>query len=72
MRGLLLKAAATAIPLVAAGAAAVHVGGHVKTTAAPLHPSVLGAQPTPADGRLTLSPSVRSGDVQAVTSSYAS
>jgi hypothetical protein len=73
VRTLLLKAAATLLTLLAAGAAAVHVGGHVKSSAAPLHPSVLGgAADTTQGGRLSLSPSVRSGDVQAVTSTYAS
>ena len=73
MHSLLLKAAATALMLVAAGAAALHVSGHVKSSAAPLHPSVLGgAAATTNGGRLSLSPSVRSGDVQAVTSTYSS
>ena len=74
MRSLLLKAAATALTLVAAAMAAVHVGAHLKDAAAPLHPAVLGgsAVSTTAGGKLTLSPSVRSGDVQAVTSTYAS
>jgi len=72
VRSLVLKAAATALTLVAAGAAAAHVAGNVKTTAAPLHPSVVGGEITTAGGRLTLSPSVRSGDVQTVTSTHAS
>ena len=71
MRSLLLKAAATALTFVAAAAAALHVAGHVKTAAAPLHPAVVGGAPAPG-GKLSLSPSVRSADVQAVTSSYAS
>jgi hypothetical protein len=70
MHALLLKAAATVLTLVAAGAAALHVGANVKTSSAPLHPSVLGV--TAKGGKLSLSPSVRSGDVQAVTSTYAS
>jgi hypothetical protein len=74
VHSLLLKAAATALTLLAAGAAALHVAGHVKSSAAPLHPSVLGgaAAPTTNGGHLSLSPSVHSGDVQAVTSTYAS
>ena len=74
MHSLLLKAAATALTLLAAGAAALHVSGHVKSSAAPLHPSVLGGAKVTATngGRLSLSPSVRSGDVQSVTSTYAS
>jgi len=72
---LLLKAAATVLTLVAAAAAAVHVGGHLKNPAAPLHPGVLGtpsAVSSPAGGWLKLSPAVRVSDVQTVTSTYAS
>ena len=76
MRSLLLKVAATALTGVAAVASVVHVNGHLKTATAPLHPTVVGGTPASvsvgADGRLNLSPSVRTGDVQAVTSSYAS
>jgi hypothetical protein len=71
---LLLRAVATALTIVAATAAAAHVGGHLKSASAPLHPGVLGAGTTvtAAGGRLTLTPSVRSGNAQAVTSTYAS
>jgi hypothetical protein len=73
---LFLKAAATAITIAAAAAAIVHVNGHLKTNSAPLHPAVLGASATAAslgsDGRLHLTPSVRSGSAAAVTSTYAS
>jgi hypothetical protein len=71
---LLLKAAATALTFVAAAAAAIHVSGHVKSSSAPMHPGVLGGSTvsTTAGGRLSLTPSVRSGSVQAVTSTYAS
>jgi hypothetical protein len=76
VRALLLKAAATALTGVAAAAAVVHVNGHLKTAAAPLHPTVVGGTPAAvsvgADGRLNLAPSVRTGDVTAVTSTYAS
>ena len=77
MQTLLLKAAATALTLAAAAAAIVHVNGHLKTASAPLHPAVLGSSAGPAvslggDGRLHLAPSVRSGSVAAVTSTYAS
>ena len=75
MRSLLLKAAATALTVLAAAAAAVHVGGNLKTASAPLHPSVVGGSNlgvSTSGGKLTLSPSVRTGDVQAVTSTYAS
>jgi hypothetical protein len=73
---LLLKAAATALTFAAAAAAIVHVNGHLKTTSAPLHPTVLGssagAVSLGSDGRLHLTPSVRSGDAGPVTSTYAS
>lgn len=75
MHALLLKVAATALTLGAAVAAAVHVSGHVKDRSAPLQPAVVGT-PAAADGgqggRLVLSPSVRSGDAQAVTTTHAS
>jgi hypothetical protein len=74
MRSVLLKAAATALTIAAAAAAAVHVSGNLKTAAAPLHPSVLGGSivGVGGDGKLHLTPSVRSGDASAVTSTYAS
>jgi hypothetical protein len=70
----LLKAAATALTIAAAAAAIVHVNGHLKNAGAPLHPAVHGgaAIAVGGDGKLHLTPSVRSGDVQAVTSTYAS
>jgi hypothetical protein len=74
VRSLLLKAAATALTIAAAAAAIVHVSGHLKSAAAPLHPPVVGGSVVAVggDGKLHLSPSVRSGAVQAVTSTYAS
>ena len=75
MRSLLLKAGATALTLVAAAAAAMQVSGHVKNPEAPLHPGVLGAPAavsTPAGGKLSLSPAVRTAKVETVTSTYAS
>ena len=71
---LLLKAAATALTFAAAAAAALHVSAHVKSSAAPLHPGVLGGTTvvSTAGGRLTLTPSVQSGNAQTVTSTYAS
>jgi hypothetical protein len=75
VRSLLLKAAATVLTIAAATAGAVHVGLHLKTSPAPLHPAVVGGPSTvatTAGGRLTLTPSVRSGNVQAVTSTNAS
>ena len=74
MHAVLLKAAATAITIAAAAAALVHVSGHLKTAGAPLHPSVLGgsAVSVGGDGRLHLTPSVRSGGASTVTSTYSS
>ena len=74
VHSLLLKAAATALTIVAAGAAAIHVSGHVKTSVAPLHPVVVRvpAGTGTSVGTLHLTPSVRSGDVEAVTSTAAS
>ena len=75
MRALALKAGATALTLATAFASAVYVGAHLKNAAAPLHPSVVPRSPaasTPAGGQLSVSPSVRSGDVESVTSTYAS
>jgi hypothetical protein len=75
VRSLVLKAAATALTLAAAGAAAVHVGAHVKDSpASPLHPGVMGGSvvATASGGKLSLTPSVRSGGVRPVTSTYVS
>ena len=74
MHALLLKAAATVITLGTASASALYVTAHVKNVTAPLHPSVVGASSVTlaAGGRLHLTPSVRAGDAQAVTSTYAS
>ena len=70
-----LKAGATVLTLAAAVASAIYVSGHVKNGTAPLHPPVIGgpaAVSTSSGGRLSLSPSVRSSDVESVTSTYAS
>ena len=75
MRSLLLKAGATALTLISAAAAAIHVNGHVKNPEAPLHPGVMGAPAAvsaPAGGKLSLSPAVRTAKVETVTSTYAS
>jgi hypothetical protein len=71
VRTLLLKAGATALALVAAAAAAVHVSGNVRSSSAPLHPVVLGGSGAVTKGG-PLSPSVRSGSVEAVTSTHVS
>jgi hypothetical protein len=74
LRSLLLRAAATALTVVVAAAAAVHVSANLKSASAPLHPGVVGASTVTAGagGRLSLTPSVQSGDAHAVTSTYAS
>jgi hypothetical protein len=73
MRELMLKVAATAMTLVATVAAAVFVGGHVRNDSAPLHPPIMGASLSRgASGDLTLTPSVRTGDAETVTSTYVS
>jgi len=73
-KDLLLKAGATMLTLVAATGGAVYVAGHLKNPAAPLRPSVLGAASiyNAGSGRLILTPAVRSANVEAVTSTYAS
>ena len=60
VRPLLLKVAATALSLAATAASAAYVTAHVKNPAAPLQPPVLA------------STSIRTTDVQPVTSTYAS
>jgi len=70
MRTFLLKAGATALTLGTTLASAVYVTAHLKNPAAPLQPAVLTSQQG-ADG-LTITPGVRQGDVQPVTSTYAS
>ena len=73
MQAFLLKAVATGITLAATVLSAVYVGAHVKNPNGPLHPSVTGHSVSQAPtGSLSLTPSVRSADVQAVTSTYAS
>ena len=73
MRAFVLKAVVTGITMAATVASALYVGAHVRSPSAPLHPSVIGrAASQTAGGRLSLTPSVRSSDVQAVTSTYAS
>ncbi len=75
LRSLLLKGGATLLTLLAATGSAAYVAGHLKNPAAPLRPSVLGAASIyshSSHGRLTLTPAVRSANVEAVTSTYAS
>jgi hypothetical protein len=56
-----LKAGATALTLVAALFSAHYVSSHVKSSSAPLHPSVV-----------HIAPGVRSANVEPVTTTYAS
>jgi hypothetical protein len=75
MRAFVLKGVVTGITMVATVVSALYVSAHVKNPAAPLRPSVVrgaGAQSQAASGKLSLTPSVRSSDVQPVTSTYAS
>jgi hypothetical protein len=73
MRSFVLKVAATGLTLLASAASAVYVNGHVKSSAAPLHPAVASASASAGPGgRLSLSPSVTAADVQAVTSTHVS
>ena len=73
-KGLLMKAGATLLTLLAATGAAGYVAGHLKNPAAPLHPVVLvgPSMYSSGHGKLTLTPAVRSANVEAVTSTYAS
>ena len=73
MRSFALKVAATGLTLLASAASALYVSGHVKTSAAPLHPAVAATSASAGPGgRLSLTPSVTAADVQAVTSTHAS
>jgi hypothetical protein len=73
VQAFLLKAVATGVTIVATVVSALYVGAHVKNPNAPLHPSVVRSAASQASGgSLSLTPSVRSSDVQPVTSTYAS
>jgi hypothetical protein len=77
MRVLFLKAGATAVSIVATVASAVYVSAHLKNPSAPLQPPVLNANGggpavTALGGTVTIGPSVRPGNTQPVTSTYAS
>ena len=74
MPALLLKLVATGLTVVASIASALYVSGHVKNGAAPLHPPVIGAETSVQSqgGRLMITPKVKAGNVQAVTTTYAS
>jgi hypothetical protein len=77
MRVLFLKAGATAVSIVATVASALFVSAHLMNRAAPLQPPVLNANSsgpavTALGGAVTVGPSVRPGNTQPVTSTYAS
>ncbi len=72
MRTFLLKLGATVLTLGTALASAVYVTAHLKNPSAPLQPAVLASQPGGPVGGLTITPGVRQGDVQPVSSTYAS
>jgi hypothetical protein len=67
-----LKLGTTCLTMVATLAAAGFVSSHPKPVSAPLHPRVVGADPGPRPGKFTITASVRTADVTAVTSTYAS
>jgi hypothetical protein len=58
--------------MLASAGAAGFVSTHLKPASAPLHPPVLGVQASTSTGKLTITPRVKSADVTAVTSTYAS
>jgi hypothetical protein len=77
LRVLLLKAGVTAVTVVAPVASALYVSAHLKNPSAPLQPPVLNASgggpaATALGGTVTVGPSVRPGNAQPVTSTYAS
>ena len=72
MRTFLLKVGATVLTVGTTLASALYVTAHLKNPSAPLQPAVLTSQQGGAVGGLTITPGVRQGDVQPVTSTYAS
>jgi hypothetical protein len=72
MRSFLLKLGATVLTLGTTVASAVYVTAHLKNPSAPLQPAVLASQQGTAVGGVTITPGVRPGDVQPVTTTYAS
>jgi hypothetical protein len=76
MRILLLKSGATVLTVATTVLSALYVTSHLKNPSAPLRPAVLSAGQTSTlsapGGAVTLGPSVQPGDVQPVTSTYAS
>ena len=72
MSSFLLKLGATVLTVGTTLASAVYVTVHLKNPSAPLQPTVLASQQGGSVGGLTFTPGVRQGDVQPVTSTYAS
>jgi hypothetical protein len=72
MRPFLLKLGATVLTLGTTAASALYVTAHLKNPSAPLQPTVLASQQGGQAGGVTITPGVRQGDVQPVTSTYAS
>jgi hypothetical protein len=72
MRSFMLKLGATLLTLGTTVASAVYVTAHLKNPSAPLQPAVLASQQGGQVGGVTITPGVRQGDVQPVTSTYAS
>jgi hypothetical protein len=72
MSPFLLKLGATALTLGATAFSALYVTAHLKNPSAPLQPTVLASQQRGQVGGVTITPGVRQGDVQPVTSTYAS
>ncbi|HEY1420839.1 MAG TPA: hypothetical protein VGG90_09050 [Candidatus Dormibacteraeota bacterium] len=76
MRTVLLKVGATAFTIAATALSALYVTSHLKNSAAPLRPPVLSASRGVAfsagGGTVTVGPSVQPGNVQPVSSTYAS
>ena len=68
MRTVVLKLGATVLTIVTTLVSASYVTTHLKNSAAPLQPTVIRA----SDGSVVLGPSVQPGNVQPVTSTYAS
>jgi hypothetical protein len=76
MRSLVLKVGATVLTVGATTLSALYVTAHLKNPGAPLQPSVLssrqGTTVSALGGSVTVGPSVRPGNAQPVTSTYAS
>lgn len=72
MRSVLLKLGAFVLTLGTTVGSALYVTAHLKNPSAPLQPTVLASQQDGAVGGITITPGVRQGDVQPVTSTYAS